>query len=150
MKRRPVPISRSENMRRIRSGDTRPELLLRRELHRLGYRYQVRPADLPGRPDVVFRARRKLVFVHGCFWHQHEGCPKAAVPKSNTDYWRPKLAGNVARDAAHLSRLNESGWGVLTVWECELRDLSSTVRRVTDFLGRPRLRPRRPASGASP
>lgn len=130
-----MAINRSENMRRIRSGDTRPELALRRALHGLGYRYRIRPKDLPGRPDIVFRARRKAVFVHGCFWHLHDGCPRARMPKSNSAYWGPKLAGNAARDAGHIARLQADGWDTLIVWECELRDLASAVRRVTEFLG---------------
>lgn len=133
-----MAISRSENMRRIRSGDTGPELALRRALHGLGYRYRVRPKGLPGRPDIVFPARRKAVFVHGCFWHRHEGCPRARVPKTNSSYWGPKLAGNAARDAEHLAQLRQEGWEVLVVWECELRDKAAAVRRAAEFLGPPR------------
>jgi DNA mismatch endonuclease, patch repair protein len=128
-------------MAKIRSGHTKPELVVRRLLHRLGYRYRLYGKALPGKPDLVFGSRRKVIFVHGCFWHQHEAaaCLDGRKPKSNTDYWHPKLARNVERDAQHVAKLKQEGWNVLTVWECEVRDEQALVQRITIFLGEPRL-----------
>ncbi|MCP1335163.1 very short patch repair endonuclease [Futiania mangrovi] len=118
------PQRRSENMRRIRSKDMKPEMVVRRLVHRLGYRYRLHRKDLPGKPDLVFGPRRAAIFVHGCFWHQHDkaACLDGRVPKSNTAYWGPKLKRNVERDAAAQKALAEAGWRVLVVWECETRD----------------------------
>jgi DNA mismatch endonuclease (patch repair protein) len=120
---------RSENMGRIRSHDTSPELQVRRFLHSRGLRYRLHVKDLPGKPDLVFPALRTCVFVHGCFWH---GCPKCIdgtrKVRSRTSYWIPKIAGNRVRDAAHAQALSQLGWKVLTVWECEVRDRSSLKR----------------------
>ena len=123
-------------MASIRGGDTRPELIVRRLLHRCGYRYRVRSKDLPGKPDLVFRSRRKVVFVNGCFWHQHASrdCHIVKMPKSNLDYWQPKLARTVERDARTLKILQDQGWEVVTVWECELKDLERLERRLRAFL----------------
>lgn len=125
---------RSENMRRIRSKDTTPELILRRLIYKLGYRYRLHRRDLPGRPDIVFPGRRSLIFVHGCFWHQHVGCRDGKVPGSRLDYWAPKLAKNQARDIANKALLEERGWKVLVVWECDLNELSALTERVRQFL----------------
>jgi DNA mismatch endonuclease (patch repair protein) len=111
---------RSDNMRRIASKHTKPEMLARRLIHGMGFRYRLHGKDLPGRPDLVFRSRRKVIFVHGCFWHQHEKCADGRTPRSNTEYWSPKLKRNVDRDMSVLIQLNQMGWGVLVVWECEL------------------------------
>src|SRR5271163_4386487 len=111
---------RSANMRKIRSKNTAPELILRSLVHRLGYRFRLHRKDLPGKPDLVFPARRKVIFVHGCFWHQHPGCREGRVPGSRRDYWEPKLLRNQQRDATAKTALEERGWDVLTVWECEL------------------------------
>jgi DNA mismatch endonuclease (patch repair protein) len=117
------PQARSRNMSRIRSRDTSPELTVRRALHRSGLRFRLHRRDLPGKPDLVFPARRACVFIHGCFWH---GCPKCVDGtrrvKSNEAYWGPKIASNRARDARHLAALREAGWTVLVVWECEVKD----------------------------
>lgn len=126
-------ILRSENMRRITGKDTSPELVVRRILFRLGYRYRLHRSDLPGKPDIVFRGRRKLIFVHGCFWHAHS-CHKAHQPKTNKAYWSPKLKRNRERDARHLMELQAAGWDVLTIWECELKNLGSLERRLLRFL----------------
>ena len=109
-------------MRRIRSKGTKPELAVRRLVHGLGYRYRLHRHDLPGRPDMVFPGRRKVVFVHGCFWHQHDdaACKLAHRPRSNLGYWGPKLARNRERDALHRVRLAELGWDVLVVWESQV------------------------------
>ena len=126
---------RSANMRQIRSKDTKPEVLLRRLLHAQGYRFRLHRKDLPGKPDLVFPSRKKAIFVHGCFWHQHPGCREGRVPGSRPEYWEPKLARNQQRDAAAQAALKEQGWHCLTVWECELKDAATVMKNVTDFLG---------------
>lgn len=128
--------TRSRMMRNIRGKDTKPELLLRRGLHARGFRYRLHHKGLPGRPDLVFPKYRAAVFVHGCFWHRHPGCPKATTPATREDYWQSKFAVNTARDRRNIDQLQSAGWRVLVVWECELaRDaLSPTVQRVADWL----------------
>jgi DNA mismatch endonuclease, patch repair protein len=128
-------VDRSENMRRIRSKDMRPELAVRSLVHRLGYRFRLHRKDLPGKPDLVFPSRKKVIFVHGCFWHSHEGCKVAHLPKSNTGYWGPKLERNRARDAKHLETLTASGWKALIIWECEVIVPESLTKKVKRFLG---------------
>jgi DNA mismatch endonuclease (patch repair protein) len=123
---------RSENMRRIKSTGTKPEMLVRRLVHSMGYRYRLHRKDLPGKPDLVFGPRKKIIFVHGCFWHGHDAdeCPDRQTPKSNVSYWSPKLARNKERDAERVIALKKAGWKVLTIWECETRfDLSKRIRR---------------------
>lgn len=122
-------------MKRVRTRDTKPEMAVRRWLHARGYRYRLHAKDLPGRPDLVFVSRRKVIFVHGCFWHAHEGCSLAKVPKSRPDFWLPKLQGNVARDRAKEEALRAAGWEVLVVWQCELRNMESAGERIVRFLG---------------
>lgn len=112
---------RSAVMRAVKSKNTTPELLVRRLLHRAGYRYRLHRNDLPGKPDIVFPGKRAAIFIHGCFWHQHPGCRHADRPSSNNSYWNKKLNRNVERDKAHIAALKESGWKVLTIWECETR-----------------------------
>ena len=109
-------------MRAVRSRDTTPEMIVRRAATALGYRYRLHKADLPGKPDLVFGPRRKVVFVHGCFWHGHD-CPRGArTPKTNVDYWRAKISRNVARDRNNVATLERAGWRVLTIWECGTRN----------------------------
>jgi DNA mismatch endonuclease (patch repair protein) len=108
-------------MARVKSVDTTPELIVRKFLHAAGLRFRLHRADLPGRPDIVFAARKTVVFVHGCFWHAHPGCSRARVPATRRDYWEAKLARNVARDAANQAALDAAGWDVQVIWECELR-----------------------------
>ena len=115
-----TPQKRSWNMSRIRSFDTKPEVLLRSLLHRMVFRFRVHRKDLPGRPDIVLPKYRTVVLVHGCFWHQHPGCVEAAFPKSNRKYWKAKLEGNVARDRRNQRALRKDGWRVLRCWECQL------------------------------
>lgn len=122
-------------MSRVRSKNTKPEMAVRRLVHAMGYRYRLHSKRLPGRPDMVFSSRRKVIFVHGCFWHRHEGCPKCRLPKSRLDYWLPKLEGNKARDAANQSELRKMGWDVLTVWECEIKDTEKLASKIAGFLG---------------
>lgn len=127
---------RSEIMGRIRSKGTKPEMTVRRLLHAMRYRYRVHTPGLPGKPDLVFQRRRKVIEVRGCFWHQHEdaGCGIARRPKSNRDYWLPKLERNVERDAEHEEELRALGWDVLVVWECEVLAGSEFLARVVEFL----------------
>lgn len=106
----------------IRGKNTRPELLVRRYLHGRGLRFRLHVPDLPGKPDIVLPKYRKVVFVHGCFWHQHAGCKYATKPRTRADFWANKLSDNVARDQYQIAALQGLGWGVLIVWECELRD----------------------------
>jgi len=118
----------------VRSKDTKPELVVRRWLHAMGYRYRLHVAKLPGRPDLVFPSRKKVLFVHGCFWHRHQNCALARLPKSRLDFWLPKLEANATRDRAKIEALQSLGWGVLVVWECELRDIEALGARIIRFL----------------
>lgn len=115
-----TPAERSKRMSRIRSRDTRPEIALRKGLHALGLRFRLDNRKLPGKPDIVLPRHKSVVFVHGCFWHRHEGCKVATTPKSNTDFWVQKFDRNVARDARVTGDLEALGWRVFVVWECEL------------------------------
>lgn len=115
-----TPAQRSERMSRIRGKDSRPELALRRVLHRLGLRYRLHATDLPGKPDLVFPRYKAVVFVHGCFWHRHDGCKIATTPKSNTPFWVEKFEKNKARDSRVAAALRDIGWRVFVVWECDL------------------------------
>lgn len=130
-----TPQRRSDNMARIRSKDTSPELIVRRIAHGMGYRYRLHAKDLPGKPDLVFRSRKKAIFIHGCFWHGHTECREGRVPKSRTDYWQPKLERNRLRDAAHEEALHDLGWQTLTLWECQLKDPAIVRRQIAKFLG---------------
>ncbi len=129
---------RSERMALIRSKDTRPELIVRRFLHRLGYRYRLHRRDLPGVPDLVFSARKAVLFVHGCFWHAHDDCKVAHRPESRSTYWAEKFERNKARDRRNEEALRLLGWNILTVWECETKDLYTLECRLTAGLGPPR------------
>ena len=126
---------RSANMRRIRSKDTSPELALRHLIYQLGYRFRLHRKDLPGRPDIVFPGRRKLIFAHGCFWHQHPGCREGRIPGSRVGYWMPKLNRNQTRDSENQARLEKQGWEVLVVWECDLKNTQSLTKTLRRFLG---------------
>lgn len=125
---------RSENMRCIKSKGMKPELLVRSIVHRMGYRYGLHCSDLPGKPDLVFRSRKKVIEVRGCFWHQHRICSEGGIPKSGISYWRPKLIRNVQRDKSNLRRLRALGWQVLVIWECKTNNREKLTRRLTDFL----------------
>lgn len=129
------PQKRSAVMRAVRGVDTKPELIVRRLAHSLGYRFRLHRRDLPGRPDIVFPGRRKVVLVHGCWWHGHD-CPRGArPPATNADYWRQKIRRNVARDITVIRQLNAAGWQVLVVWECECRVRERLAARLKAFLG---------------
>lgn len=125
---------RSEIMSRVRQKNTEPELAVRRFLYGLGYRYRLHRRDLAGSPDIVFQRRRKIIFVHGCFWHGHE-CRKSLLPKSNVTYWRTKLSRNKQRDADNIAKLMSDGWGVLVLWSCGLKNIERLQIELTNFLG---------------
>jgi DNA mismatch endonuclease (patch repair protein) len=125
---------RSEIMARVRSKNTRPELAVRKLVFALGYRYRLHAKALPGCPDLVFRPRRKAIFVHGCFWHRHANCALARMPKSRIDFWTAKLEGNRRRDTRNKRELGRQGWKVLTIWECQLRGAASLEERIRRFL----------------
>lgn len=122
-------------MRAIRSKGMRPELAVRSLVHRMGYRFRLHRTDLPGKPDLVFSSRHKVIFVHGCFWHSHD-CRLSHTPKSNGDYWGPKLERNRARDVLNAESLTIAGWKSLVVWECETSDSGGLAKRVRRFLGK--------------
>lgn len=124
---------RSEIMSRVRCKDTRPEMFVRRLVHGAGYRYRLHVSGLPGRPDLVFTARKKVIFIHGCFWHSHAECPQARVPKSRIEFWLSKLQTNKERDARNLKALTEAGWKVLILWECELQS-PTLMQKIREFL----------------
>ena len=126
---------RSKNMSAISSKGTGPEMKVRRLIHGMGYRYRLHSTKLPGRPDLVFASQKKVIFVNGCFWHQHDdpSCPIARLPKSHQDYWLPKLARNRDRDRKRFDQLKELGWSILILWECEIEgkkvDLEGRIKR---------------------
>lgn len=129
-----TPIERSEIMSRVRSKDTKPELLVRKLVYSLGYRYRLHYWKLPGKPDMVFPMRGKIIFIHGCFWHRHKGCKLARVPKSRQEFWLQKLEENRKRDQRVNKALYRAGWSVMTIWECKLKDLERLTRRIRRFL----------------
>lgn len=129
-----ISEERSRIMRAVKDRDTVPELMVRRMVHNMGYRYRLHRKDLPGKPDLVFTSRSKVIFVHGCFWHGHDCKRGARMPKSNIDYWKPKLERNVERDKQHIKALTNDGWDVLIVWECETKDLATLEQRLVSFL----------------
>ncbi len=124
---------RSEIMSRIRGKNTSPELIVRKLVFSLGYRYRLYSKNLPGKPDLVFPGRKKVIFVHGCFWHYHE-CKKGQLPKSKVDYWQTKLLANRKRDMSNISRLINADWNVLVIWQCELKDLVKLKETIRNFL----------------
>jgi DNA mismatch endonuclease (patch repair protein) len=125
---------RSACMAAVKSANTTPELRVRRLIHAHGYRYRLHQKDLPGRPDLVFSGRRRVIFVHGCFWHGHS-CPRAVrVPKTNRQYWIDKIERNCRRDATVRKRLRAAGWRILVLWECEIRNGTSLEKRIRRFL----------------
>lgn len=130
-----TPERRSWLMSRIAQKNTKPELIVRRIAHGLGFRFRLHRRDLPGTPDLVFPRLRKAIFVHGCFWHRHPGCPLASMPKTRTDYWKPKFAANVERDRRKEAELTDAGWDVQTIWECETRNPERLTDRIRRLLG---------------
>ena len=129
--------TRSVLMSGIRTRNTKPEMLVRSLLHRMGYRFRLHRRELPGSPDIVLPKHKTVIFVHGCFWHQHEGCRKARRPKSNRHFWDSKLDANVSRDHRNRAALEQLGWRVLTIWECETSHTDEVVEKLTRQLHKP-------------
>jgi DNA mismatch endonuclease (patch repair protein) len=129
------PEQRSERMSRVRGKDTKPELLIRKLVWSLGFRYRLHSKQLPGRPDLVFSGKKKVIFIHGCFWHQHgENCRQYRMPRSKLDFWLPKLESNKKRDVANQRSLREMGWSYLVIWECQIKAKEEVARRIVNFL----------------
>jgi len=122
-------------MAQVRGKDTKPELVVRNLIHRMGFRYRLHNGSLPGKPDLVFPRLKKVIFVHGCYWHGHERCRAAKTPKSNRSYWLPKLARNKERDKSNFKKLKEIGWRPLIIWECQIKSQSRLSGRIKRFLG---------------
>ena len=133
-----TPEKRSQIMSSIRGKDTKPEMVIRRLLHCVGYRFKVHANGLPGKPDLYFSSRKKAIFVNGCFWHGHEKCRRASLPKSNRKFWREKIRNNIRRDVETRKELATIGVESFVVWECELTDIDSVAKNLKGFLGAPR------------
>lgn len=129
-----IDPERSALMARVRGKNSKPELIVRRLAHALGYRFRLHRRNLPGTPDLVFPRLRKVIFVHGCFWHRHQGCQRATTPKTRAAYWQSKFAANIKRDALKEHQLKELGWNVLVVWECETFDPETLTARLAKFM----------------
>jgi len=129
-----TPAQRSERMSRVRSKDTKPEMVIRRLVHKMGFRYQLHVRGLPGNPDLVFPSRGKIIFVHGCFWHRHGTCKFTRWPKSRLEFWKPKLEQNRQRDQFIRKQLRKEGWRVLVLWECQLKRADALASRIRAFL----------------
>jgi len=127
---------RSAIMARIKGENTVPEILVRRIVHSLGYRFRLHADKLPGKPDIVLPRYQKVIFVHGCFWHGHRSCSRSELPTSNVDFWRKKIEGNVTRDKRTMRELRRLGWDVLVVWQCQTKDIARLTRRLEKFLER--------------
>ena len=127
---------RADTMRRVKSRDTKPELIVRKSLHKLGARFRLDSGHkLPGKPDIVLPSRKVVVFVHGCFWHQCPNCEEGArIPKSNVEYWKEKLKRNTERDKQHINELKKTGWKSITIWECEIKDEKQLKRKINGLL----------------
>lgn len=128
------PEKRSQVMSRIRSKDTKPEKIIRSILHKLGFRFRINRKDLPGKPDIVLPKYKTVIFVHGCFWHRHEGCKYAYTPKSNADFWNKKFSLNLQRDKDIQNKLGKRGWKILTIWECEIKEIKKTPELLDSLL----------------
>lgn len=132
-----MPAERSALMAKIRGKDTKPEKQVRSMLHRAGYRFSLHRKELPGKPDIVLRKYKTVVFVHGCFWHRHAGCKVASMPKSNTAFWQEKFDRNTANDRKHRAALGKLGWKVVTIWECELKHPGQVLEKLRKALATP-------------
>jgi DNA mismatch endonuclease (patch repair protein) len=130
----PIDPNRSALMARVRDKNSKPEIVVRRLAHRLGYRFRLHCRNLPGTPDLVFPRLRKIIFVHGCFWHRHRGCYRTTTPKIRKAFWADKFKDNTKRDKLKQRRLESLGWDILVVWECETFDPHRLSKRLADFL----------------
>lgn len=129
-----TPEKRSWNMRRIRAKNTSPELIVRSLIHNMGYRFRLYKKDLPGKPDIVLPKYKVVIFVHGCFWHRHKGCPRCTTPKSNVSYWNKKFNRNIERDREARKELKRSGWKTVIIWECETKNKKTVLRKINSVL----------------
>ncbi len=129
-----TPEQRQRCMASISGKNTKPELIVRKLLYSLGYRYRLHYANLPGKPDLVFPGRRKVIFIHGCFWHRHDCKKGKSMPSKNSGFWQKKLADNASRDNRNISELKKLGWEVLVIWECQIKDLQSLVVNLHSYL----------------
>lgn len=121
-------------MSRISGKDTKPEILVRSLLHRMGYRFRVHKKDLPGKPDITLSKHKKVIFVHGCFWHGHEDCPRSKRPSTNVKFWNKKIDGNIERDKKNIQSLEKLGWTTLTLWTCEIKNQEALKRKLIYFM----------------
>ena len=121
-------------MAKVHGANTAPEITVRSLIHRMGYRFRLNVKELPGKPDIVLPRHKKIILIHGCFWHQHEGCPQATRPTSNIDYWNKKLDRNMIRDSGNMQKLEYLGWNVLVLWECEIKKHDLLLEQLTSFL----------------
>lgn len=132
-----TPAQRSKAMSKVRGRNTKPEKLIRSYLHRQGFRFRINSPNLPGKPDIVLRKYNVVIFVHGCFWHHHEGCKKSAMPDTRTEFWENKIAGTVKRDQKNISDLTKQGWRIAIVWECCTKkkdDLEDTINKLSGWI----------------
>lgn len=129
-----TPEQRSRLMSRVKSKNSRPEMVIRRLIFAMGYRFRLHAPNLPGHPDIVFPSKRKVIFVHGCFWHRHAGCKRASTPSSRQEYWLPKFARTLERDTEAVQRLGAMGWSSLIIWECETQDAETLTNMIIQFL----------------
>lgn len=127
-------MQRSRNMSKIKSRDTSPEKQVRSLLHKLGFRFRLQQKTLPGKPDIVLKKYKSVIFVNGCFWHGHEGCKRAKRPQTHTEFWNKKIDSNIRRDEENIRELTSLGWHVLTIWECELKNLDLISEKLINFL----------------
>lgn len=127
---------RSQIMSRVSGRNTKPEIAVRSSLHRMGYRFRLHRKDLPGKPDITLPKYKKVIFVHGCFWHGHADCSRSKRPSTNEEFWREKLDKNIERDKSTVNALKELGWDVLTVWTCEVNDTNKLKAKLLSFLER--------------
>lgn len=128
-----TPEKRSAIMARIKGENTKPEILARKLVHSLGYRFRLHSKRLPGKPDLVFPRHEKIIFVHGCFWHAHAGCSRGVLPSTNTKFWQKKISGNQTRDRMVKRKLNKDGWRVLVIWQCETKNITRLTKRLERF-----------------
>lgn len=131
-----TPEKRSKIMSKVKQKDSKQEMFVRKLTHSMGYRYRLHKEGLPGKPDLVFPKYKKVIFVHGCFWHGHEGCRRSALPSTNVEFWRKKISGNVKRDKLTYKRLEKLGWGILIIWQCEIKQFEkeNLKRKISNFL----------------
>jgi DNA mismatch endonuclease (patch repair protein) len=122
-------------MSQVKGRDTKPEKVVRSLLHRLGYRFRLHRKDLPGKPDIVLPKHRKVIFVHGCFWHGHTGCKRSARPTDNAEFWNIKIDGNIKRDIDNLAKMQSAGWDALVIWQCETKKEADLIEKLQSFLG---------------